>query len=376
MSKVGAALLIVIAVMTSGCFKKELSPDERALIESLRRELNSAQADLSSAKAKDDALTGGMLKALIGVRIEILGANVSLLQQRINAVEAGAPIKQITQVVTPDLELAKELEGEISVAHDDLARSRTDAAGSGGLVGAMKAMSVATKEQTLAMLEQRYLSAKYGIVLPSPALPAKEAPEAKEAEKVVATPAPELPAGNGPFGLQAGLSKDVIEKMTGRQLTLADEAQSLYELESPPKPNDAFHEYGIVISPTVGLCQIRAVSKTIRTNDYGTQLKSEFNSLKESLATVYGEPKVFDALLPGSIWNESRDWMTGLFKKDRSLSADWRSTQSSPLKSDVQSIMLMTLAEGRDKGYLALVYSFQNQDTCTAEQKQRSTGSL
>lgn len=376
MRKVGAALLIVIAVVTSGCFNKELSPEEKALIESLRRELNSAQEELSSAKAKDDALAGGVMKALVGVRIEILGANVSLLQQRINAVEAGAPVKQVTQVSTADLELAKQLEGEISVAHDDLARSRVDAAGSGGMVGVMKAMSVATKEQTLAMLEQRHLTAKYGIVLPSPALPAEEAPAAKEGRKVVASPTPDLPAGNGPFGLQAGLSKDVIEKMTGSQLTLADEAQRLYELESPPKPNDAFHRYGIVISPTVGLCQIRAISETIRTNDYGTQLKSEFNSLKESLAAVYGEPKVLDALLPGSIWNESRDWMTGLFKRDRSLTADWKSTQSSPLKSDVQSIMLMTIAEGRDKGYLALIYDFQNHDACAAEQKQRSTGSL
>ncbi|BDM23649.1 hypothetical protein KMS_R34060 [Pseudomonas sp. LRP2-20] len=383
MRRVSTALLLVAIGLTSGCFKNELSPEEKALVDSLRTELKATQSELNDAKAKDATLSGGLMKALVGIRVEILGANVGLLEQRLNALESGSPIKQVTQVSKAEPELAKKLEAEISVANEDLAKSRADAAVTGGLVGVMKAAGVATKEQTLAMLQQRYLVAKYGLSLPLPpvqAVPAtaEVAPNAQVNSPLPAAgkQAPELPAGSGPFGLEAGLSKDLIERMTGQLLTVEDEAQSLYMLESPPKPNDAFEQYGLIISPTVGLCQIRAIGKTINTNDYGHQLRDAFNGLQSALTTVYGKPQVLDALMPGSIWKDSRDWMMALRKKDRSLIAEWKSTQSAPLKSDVKNITMVARAQNTDKGYIVAQYSFSNEPTCEAEENQRTTGSL
>lgn len=385
MRRVSAALLIVVASLTSGCLKNELSPEEKALVDSLRTELQATQSELNEARAKDATLSGGLMKSLVGIRVEILGVNTGLLQQRINAIESGSPVKQVTQVGTAEPELAKKLEAEISVAHDDLAKSRADAAVTGGLVGVMKAAAVASKEQTLALLQQRYLVAKYGLSLPTPTAPVARAatveanaPTAPSSSGplLAENQAPELPAGNGPFGLEAGLSKDLIERMTGQLLTLRDEAQSLYMLESPPKPNDAFEQYGLVISPTVGLCQIRAIGRTINTNDYGHQVRDAFDNLQSALTTAYGKPKVLDALMPGSIWKDSRDWMMSLHKKDRSLIAEWKSTQSAPLKSDVKSITMVARAQGSDKGYVVAQYSFANDPTCEAEEKQRTTGSL
>ncbi|HEK0905417.1 TPA: hypothetical protein SMQ04_000127 [Pseudomonas putida] len=378
-------LLVVVAGLTSGCFKNELSPEEKALVDSLRTELNATQSELNEAKAKDQTLSGGLLKALVSIRVEILGVNAGLLQQRLNAIESGSPIKQVTQVSTAEPELAKQLEAEIAATLEDIDRSRADAAVSGGLVGVMKAAAVATKEQTLALLKQRYLVAKYGLSLPTLAATAAPSAAATSATPTAKagpslSPAeqktPELPAGSGPFGLEAGLSKDLIEKMTGQLLTVGDEAQSLYMLESPPKPNDAFEHYGLVISPTVGLCQIRAIGKTINTNDYGHQLRGTFESLQGALTTVYGKPKIYDGLMPGSLWKEPRDWMMALHKKDRSLIAEWNATQSAPLKSDVKGITLVARAQGTDKGYVMAQYSFANESTCEAEEKQRTTGSL
>ncbi|RSC25290.1 hypothetical protein EGT09_02260 [Pseudomonas putida] len=379
MRKVGAALLILLAGMTSGCLKKELTTEEKAVVTALHTELANTQADLSQAKAKDASLSGGLVKALVAVRVEILETNAALLQQRINALESGGPVEQVTRVSAVDPELAKKLESEISSVRQDLIEAQTDALAHGGLVGAMKAAAVATKEQTLAMLQQRYLVAKYGLAPVAPKLAIASQAGADSATSQAQTtprPSPEIPPGNGPFGLEAGLSKDLIEKMTGQTLVLGDEAQSLYMIDAPPKPNDSFQHYALVISPSVGLCQIRAIGKTITTNNYGHQMRDAFNGLQESLTSVYGKPKVLDVLMPGSIWKDSRDWMTALRKKDRTLIAEWGTSSSAPLKGGVQRINMVARAESDEKGYLMLQYSFANQKTCSDEEEQRSIGSL
>lgn len=376
MQKLGIALLIATAAFTSGCLKKDLTPEEKAAVEILRTELAASQEDLSDAKEKDAALSGGLVKALVAVRVEVLSTNTALLQQRINALESGSPVEQVTKISAADPELAKQLESEISESRKDLNEAKIEALSYGGLVGAMKAASVATKEQTLAMLQQRYLSAKYGLNAPDTKPAGGVQAAATAAPAASAEPNPQIPPGSGPFGLEAGLSLDVIEKMTGAPLTLSDETQRLYMLTTPPKQNDVFETYAVVISPTVGLCQIRAIGKTINTNNYGHQLQTAFSSLQESLTKVYGKPKVIDLLMYGSIWDESRDWMMALNKKDRSLMAEWNTTAAAPLKSDVQSVTMLARAANTDSGYLFVQYSFTNQPTCTAEEERRSTGSL
>lgn len=375
MRKLGIALMIAAAAFTSGCFKKELTPEERATVDALRAELATSQEELADAKEKDASLSGGLVKALVAVRVELLSTNTALLQQRINAIESGSPVEQATQVSTPDAELAKQLETEMTAERAELETAKVEALRYGGLVGAMKATAVATQEQTLAMLQQRYLVAKYGL---NPAIP-KPPQSPQTATSVLpetAKPAPEIPAGNGPFGLEAGLTKELIEKMSGQSLILSDEVQSLYILTAPPKPNDAFEQYALVVSPTVGLCQIRAVGKTIETNNFGHQLKDRFASLQTSLSAVYGTPLVLDTLMPGSIWKDSRDWMMGLNKKDRSLLAEWAGTPTAPLKNEIDKITMVARAQSSSQGYVMLQYSFKNHKTCVDEEDQRAASSL
>lgn len=376
MRKLGVALLIAIAAFTSGCLKKELTPEEKALVDVLRSELAETLSELEEAKAKDAALAGGLVKALVTVRVELLSTNTELLKQRINAIESGSPVEQVTQVSLADPELAKQLEAEISVAREELTGAKLDALTHGGLVGAMKSVAAATQEQTLAMLTHKYLVAKYGL---NPAAPKA----GQESQPVASTPAPsapqqvpDIPPGNGPFGLEAGLSNDLIAKMSGQALVLTDKVQSLYLLTTPPKPNNLFEQYALVISPTVGLCQIRAIGKMIDTNNFGHQLKDQFSTLQTSLSAVYGQPQVLDSLMPGSIWKESRDWMMGLREKDRSLIAEWNSTPASPLKNGIEGITMVARAQSGSEGYVMLQYSFSNYKTCTDEQNTRATGSL
>lgn len=376
--KVRAALLISAVILSAGCLQKELTPEEKELVGSLRTELMATNESLQAAKSQDQKISGGLIKALITVRIEILETNQALIQQRINAIESGAPVKQVTTVSTADPQLAKSLESEIEREKAELGSAQRDAQASGGLIGVMKAAAAATKEQTLAMLQQRYLSAKYGLT-PSP-LPQQAPLPTAAALPAAPTPSssvePDIPAGNGPFGLEAGISKEIIERMTGEILVLRDEAQNLYTIGNPPKPNEAFQTYALVISPTVGLCQIRAVGKTINSNDYGHQLKDAFTELQNALTSVYGKPQVLDTLLSGSIWKEPRDWMMSLYKKDRSLIAEWNSTKATPLKSDIATITMVARAQRNDSGYMMVQYSFNNEPACEAELKRKASGSL
>lgn len=284
MKKTGVALLIVLVSLLSGCLEKELTPAEKALVESLHGELKATQEEIADAKSSDSQLSGGLVKSLIRVRLEILETNKALLGQRISALEAGSPITLATEISQADPVLAKNLEEEITEERAGLEFAKADALIYGGLVGAMKAAAVATKEQTLAMLEQRYLIAKYGLN-PAPQRssdpkPVTTAPT--EPSNIAQTQTPELPPGKGPFGLEAGVSKDLIEQMTGQPLVLSDEAQSLYILTRPPKPNNAFEQYALVISPTVGLCQIRAIGHSMNSNSFGHQLKDEFTKIQIS----------------------------------------------------------------------------------------------
>jgi len=145
------------------------SPEIVRKIEALKSELEQLRSEVVEAEEKNASLAGGLVKALVETRIEIIKTTASLIQQRIHALESGAKITLEVSGTQPDEELAQRLKLEIETQLAELKNAREEAAKySGGLVAAMKQATVATQEQTLAMLRQRYLSAKYGlpVILP------------------------------------------------------------------------------------------------------------------------------------------------------------------------------------------------------------------
>lgn len=164
MRKIGVFLLVVAVAAMSGCLKKELTAEDVALVGELKKQLENTEREILSAAAEDARLSGGLVKALIGARLEILKTNKALVGQRINAIEAGSPVDTVTQVSLADPEAAKTIAVELEKAKASNAIAKAEAASYGGLVGALKAAGVATNEQTIAMLEQRFLAAKYGLV--------------------------------------------------------------------------------------------------------------------------------------------------------------------------------------------------------------------
>ncbi|WP_272693971.1 hypothetical protein [Providencia sp. PROV036] len=375
--------VVIGAFIVVGCGQKELSPLEIEQVSNLKSELAATEKSLSNAKLDQDKYAGGLIKALIQTRAEVLETNKALLQQRINAIESGAKIDIVIEGVQQNPELAKQLELEIAKAEEDIKAEKKDAEQySGGLILSMKLATIATQEQTLAMLQQKYLSAKYGLMINDNAETVAVSKEPEKDGKVnhkneSADSAPALlPPENGPFGFKMGLTKKNIEDMTGADVKLVREEENLYIVSQSPKNNASFDSFGLVISPTVGLCQIRAIGKDIKNNSHGLQLQDKFWDLVKSLESIYGTSKRTDTLISGSIWQDPQYWMTALSKDERFLSARWKKQNEAMKDSDIVDIGVEARANSSSNGFLFLQYSFSNEKDCLNEIESAKKSSL
>lgn len=163
MKKTILACFLSVFILT-GCGPKELSPEEKQKVEQLKVELSQTESEISSANATNQNYSGGLIKNLISARVEILKTNQALIKQRIDAIESGAKITMDVPGVKPDEAAAESVKSEINTLNAQISQAKAEANQySGGLVLAMKLAAIATQEQTMAMLQQRYLSAKYGL---------------------------------------------------------------------------------------------------------------------------------------------------------------------------------------------------------------------
>lgn len=155
-------IFVFLPLVYNGNLQKD--PQTVAKIEELKQEIIKTKTEIEAAQKKDSELAGGLVKALIASRIEILKTNEALIQQMIHALESGAPIKLQVSATTPDEKRAFSLEQEIQVKKDELAQAKKEMEKySGGLVLAMKSSAAATLENTIAMLDQQRIISKYGL---------------------------------------------------------------------------------------------------------------------------------------------------------------------------------------------------------------------
>lgn len=195
-----ALVALAIFLFAGQACAAELTPAQKQLAADLRQDLDRIRKEVEQAKAEDARYAGGLIKALIATRLEILKTNEALVEQRIHALESGARVTVVVNTAKPDPARAAELAGEIESQRTKVAEARANADRySGGLVQAMAETSVATARSTLAMQEQQYFVAKYGLVLPAPASSPAGTPAADKGASVTtrpvppASPAPEKP---------------------------------------------------------------------------------------------------------------------------------------------------------------------------------------
>jgi hypothetical protein len=185
----GGLLLVVIAFSSQGC-AAELTPEQKQLVADLKQDLGRIREDIEHATKDDAAYSGGLIKSLIGMRLEILKTNEALVEQRIHALEAGARITVVVNATKADPTRAAELAKEIESQKAKVAEARAEADRySGGLVQAMAETAVATNRNTLAMLEQQYFIAKYGLAVPSVPVEGRVATETESKSRPASSPA-------------------------------------------------------------------------------------------------------------------------------------------------------------------------------------------
>ncbi len=375
------AIIFAATIITSQGCAVELTPEQKQMVLELRQELNGIRQEIAKAIEEDAMYRAGLIKNLIAVRLEVLKTNEALIEQRINALEAGSRIKFVVNATDVDIDKATELAKEIGIQQNKLAESRKNADRySGGLVKAMAESEVATIRNTLAMLEQQYIIAKYGLAIPAissesttatPKIVADTEPISKPIIKEQAQSNEQpIPKRDGPFGLEMGMSLDEIGGMP------EEISNGKYKLGNIPNPHPAFEFYAVQVCPKNGLCWIKAIGNDIRTSVYGLELKSAFSEMKEKLERVYGKSKTTDLLMPDSIWNEPKDYMIGLIKQERHLMAIWEGTESSPLKYNLVKVGLIASAKSQNIGYISIEYYFTNYDLCEKELSQQSDEAL
>lgn len=181
-------------------------------------------------------------------------------------------------------------------------------------------------------------------------------------------------ASAGPLGLDKGMTLPELEKQ-GR--FVEEKEQYWYKSRRLNNGNDNFEEYSVLVVPGHGLCKIIAVGIDISTSSYGDELKSRFKDLTDALSVKYGAPtSTYDFLRSGSIWDEGRDFMMGLAKKERTLTNFWQSSKGAELKDGLSAISLAGNALSSSKGYLVLTYEFDNIDSCLAARKSKANSNL
>lgn len=177
------------------------------------------------------------------------------------------------------------------------------------------------------------------------------------------------PVSAGPFGLNMGDSIETLQ-------TLGLEATSrpdVFRLKTVPNPHSKFGHYTAFATKEGGLCKIVAIAGPISTSVYGSELKSDFESLKDALNEKYGKGKGYDFLRAGSIWNEPKDWMMGLLKKERILTTYWANLE---FPDHIHAIALEADALRSDTGTVKLSYEFENFKECRDRSKAKENESL
>jgi hypothetical protein len=154
--------------------------------EALDADLAEVRAQIKAADEEDSKYEGGVIKALISIRREILQTSEAMLTQKrasfLRRIELEYVIDGKATRPAGD-ERLKEIAHDIDKANSTLSKDLAEASRySGGVIQAMSLMAVATDHLTVAQLNLAYFGAKYGMALPilaqrgAPGTPEKPAP--------------------------------------------------------------------------------------------------------------------------------------------------------------------------------------------------------
>ena len=157
-------IVILVGLVTFGNYSVYADESDLAGLES---DLADIRIRMEAAKADAESYAGGLIHALILQRLETLRLTEALLNQRRIAIREGAKFTFELPAIRPDAGREAEIAQDLLAAMDELGAAEAEAARySGGLVHALALTNVMTQRQTVAMLHQAAIAARYGLTVP------------------------------------------------------------------------------------------------------------------------------------------------------------------------------------------------------------------
>ncbi|MGO4725661.1 MULTISPECIES: hypothetical protein [unclassified Inquilinus] len=125
----------------------------------------------------------------------------------------------------------------------------------------------------------------------------------------------------------------------------------------PPTPHPLFSQYIVQASEAHGVVWLKGISADIENDVFGNATKELIDRVATQLSQRYGQGKKTDMLFEGSIWNEPRDWISGLEQHERIYMYMWDRAQNTQIPSDISSIGLLATSFQSGSSAAALEYS-------------------
>jgi hypothetical protein len=174
MRKVLWIILIALAVAGAGLGAAVVWAEPTR--ETLDVDIKSVDEEIAAAQKEAVQYNGGLIAQQIQLRLETLKTTRAMLDQKrlalLRLIDLSYVVegKTVAPAVPSDLE---QMQVDMKRIGDKLSQDEAELAGySGGLVQVMMLVTVATEKSTLALMEMRYLTAKWGILLTVPQISA------------------------------------------------------------------------------------------------------------------------------------------------------------------------------------------------------------
>lgn len=132
----------------------------------MRAEVAGIEEEISEAEAELAGYEGGLIATLVQARIETLKLTRAILENQAAAAGGGAVTAITVPVAAPDEARAAEILRDIEAQLKIIEEAEAEAAGAGGLVGALAVSRALTEKLTLTQLRAAWMAARYGTIVP------------------------------------------------------------------------------------------------------------------------------------------------------------------------------------------------------------------
>jgi len=363
MNKTVVAFFVPVFLLT-GCGPEKLPPEKQKQIAELNVDCSRMETEISSAYLFDQTYPDELIHSLVSARIHVLKENRAMLQRVIKRTRSAKENEEGAGTIGSDPAVVRALKNELEALQATISDDKTKiAAFSDPALRSIIAAGIAAEEKKRAIVEQRYLSAKYGIATGD---------ASRLTGRYSGIPLPPASEHDAIFGLREGLTKNEIEAR-GIVLLPVEGQRNFYGTTSLSKTNQGFERFFLTISPDAGLCIVQGVGASVETDSYGMRFRQKFQERATVLDAAYGQGEITDVLLDGSIWKAPGDWMMGLKKQQRILSEAWDANNDGLQRNHLKSVYMESIGIDMTTGYFVLKYMFNNVDVCIKEYRQLQT---